>query len=129
MKGKTIKKGQALSLELVIVVVIFFIALAIFGALVLKQDPGAKTVRTDAEKTIQFVSSDSPKAFVEGGKVNETKILEFNYTQLKKSIGVNSYVCIYFEDKNGQLVKINGSIVGIGDPNITINDEPCIPNS
>ena len=72
-------------------------------------------------------------AFIIDGKVDTDKLKEvanMDYTQLKSKLGIRSDFCIYFEDKDGNIIDISGDIekenvVGIGDPDFSIGDYDC----
>lgn len=50
---------------------------------------------------------------------------EMDYNEVKGMLGIKNDFCIYFEDEDGALVKIDGTNPGIGSGKILINGEPC----
>jgi len=67
------------------------------------------------------------------GLVQSNELLEdkvkslsnMDYDEFKHTLGLKSDFCIYFEDANGNLIKIDGVEHGIGSEKIKINGKPC----
>ena len=67
------------------------------------------------------------------GLVQSNELLEdkvkslsnMDYDEFKHTLGLKSDFCVYFEDANGNLIKVNGVDHGIGSEKIKINGKPC----
>ena len=67
------------------------------------------------------------------GLVQSNELLEdkvkslsnMDYDEFKHTLGLKSDFCIYFEDANGNIIKIDGVEHGIGSEKIKINGKPC----
>ncbi len=118
------KSGQVWSIELSLTITLFFVALVVFGMIVLKKNPTSGELVSDAEKTMQYISSSGNSSFIDKNVLDRNKALTTNYSQLKKELGIKSDVCIYFEDKEGRIVQINGKN-SLGEGNITVNGASC----
>ena len=67
------------------------------------------------------------------GLVQSNELLEdkvkslsnMDYDEFKHTLSLKSDFCIYFEDANGNIIKIDGVEHGIGSEKIKINGKPC----
>ena len=50
---------------------------------------------------------------------------QMDYDEVKKVLGVNNDFCVFFEDINGNIIKIDDVNLGIGSDKIHINGNPC----
>lgn len=125
------KKGQTLSTDAIIAVVLF-----IFAAIMLFYTSGP-IQRSNASAKVQLESQELTSAlgseqnltamFIKGTKVDEEKLaiaLNLSYTNLKTLFGIDSEFCIYLEDENGNIVPLGGKR-GIGSPLVKLSDKSC----
>jgi len=67
-------------------------------------------------------------SLVESNELSEEKVnslSNMDYDEFKHTLGLKSDFCVYFEDANGNLIKVNGVDHGIGSEKIKINGKPC----
>ena len=67
-------------------------------------------------------------SLLKGNEVDEKKLRmldQMNYDQVKAMLGVKKDFCVYFEDQDGNLIKVDSVGYGIGSSNIYINGKPC----
>ena len=125
------KKGQTLSTDAVVAVVIFVLAAMLMFYLM---GPAAKNRRSeklqgDAQNLPRILSAGQNLTviFIQGTKVDEKKLGEallLSYENLKALLGVESDFCIYFEDDKGNLVPA-GNKLGIGSPLVNLSGRTC----
>ena len=125
------KKGQTLSTDAVVAVVIFVLAAMLMFYLM---GPAAKNRRSEklqveAQKLPGILSAGQNLTiiFVQGTKVDEKKLsetLNLSYENLKALLGMESDFCIYFEDDKGNLVPA-GNKLGIGSPLVNLSGRTC----
>jgi hypothetical protein len=53
------------------------------------------------------------------------KLDQMDYEEVKSMLGIKNDFCIYFEDANENVMKIDDINLGIGSSKIYINGEPC----
>ena len=92
----------------------------------------ALTAPSDLEKEADIVMSKltghDQVSLVSSNQIDIEKLRmldKMEYNQVKDILGVKSDFCIYFEDAEGNLVKIDNTDMGIGSDNIYLNGEPC----
>ena len=74
---------------------------------------------TDSRESISLIKSNEVD-------VEKLKMLhDGNYGLVKAMLGVKKDFCVYFEDQDGNLIKVDSLGYGIGSSNIYINGEPC----
>ncbi len=89
-----------------------------------------KELNQESQRILQKLSSGIGPQLIKGTEVDiesVEQLLNLTYDELKELLGVKYDFCIYFEDQDGNIILINESFVGFGDPNVTINDLPCGP--
>ncbi|MBL7056006.1 hypothetical protein ISS07_03795 [Candidatus Woesearchaeota archaeon] len=124
------QKAQAWSLDIMLATIIF-VGTIFFFFLVLNntQDTKTEELKKDAEKITNSVFSENGAlSIIDGGDVNESKLenlLEQNYTDLKKQVGIENDFCLYLEDETGNIISINSSFTGVGSGDINVSDIPC----
>ena len=128
---KQMKKGQTLSTDAVVAVVIFFLAAMLMFYLM---GPAAKNRRSEklqveAQRLPGILSANQNLTiiFIQGTKVDEKKLsetLNLSYENLKALLGIESDFCIYFEDDKGNLVPV-GNKLGIGSPLVNLSGRAC----
>ncbi len=128
----SIKKGQTWSIDAIFAAVVFLIVIVF--AIVLLTDlfeaGTTKELNEESQRILQKLSSGIGPQLIRGSEVNMENVeqlLNMTYDELKELLGVKYDFCIFFEDQDGNIILINESFVGFGDPNVTINDLPCGP--
>lgn len=131
MESKKIKKAQAFSTDILVVVVI-----VLFGAifLVMNQINNAQDGSNLKEKyekaslEAELVVNDLKEKEIlkENNEIDVDKLLVLDEAGLREELGISSKFCIVFE-KDGKLVKIdpNSNVFGVGSSDIVVNGEPC----
>ncbi len=123
-------KAQSWSIDIILGFVIFIVATVIFYS-ILNTNTELKVEKSKKEAlmAIQYITSDNKLVgIVDGDKLSEIKLERLNllsYGDLKKGLGTEGDVCIYLEDEKGNVIPIKGSKMGIGTPNIIIDDKSC----
>ena len=95
-------------------------------------------LRTESEIVPLRVTStkdetENSVAFVVDGKVNKIKLKDLanmEYEQLKAKLGIKNEFCIFFEDKDNNLIDIStdiekAGVAGIGSPDFDISGFSC----
>lgn len=124
------KKAQSWSIDIALGVIVFVAAFFIFYTL-LNADQGAKSanLRQEASNIIrQITSKGGSLRVVDNNNANLSRLNALkntSYSELKKSLRVESDFCIYFEDEKGNVVLIDNSYKGIGSQNINLSSTPC----
>ena len=135
------RKAQTWSLDAMISVMVFIIGLVILLYFLFFSSSSGILEQLKTESEIIPLKITSAKsdtqidslAFIIDGKVDSARLkqlAEMNYTQLKAKMGVKNEFCIYFEDKDGNLVNISAEIgksnvMGIGNPEFSISEYSC----
>ena len=52
-------------------------------------------------------------------------LYRMDYNDVKSLAGIKSDFCIFFEDKDGNIVKIDGLEPGIGSEKVKVGGKPC----
>ena len=125
--------GQTWSLDLILAVGIFILFIIAFYVILSGQSD--EDVQEELEDTASDIvirldaeAGPSKAGIIKDGKINETKLAELSeedYEDLKQILGISNDFCIFLEDENGRLIPINGSKMGVGGSEITINGRPC----
>ena len=82
----------------------------------------------EAKTLLDIVAAEGTGSLVESNELLEDKVKSLSnmdYDEFKHTLGLKSDFCIYFEDANGNLIKIDGVEHGIGSEKIKINGKPC----
>ncbi|MBN2454174.1 hypothetical protein JXB11_01375 [Candidatus Woesearchaeota archaeon] len=126
------KKAQTWSMD-----VLFAVGIFVAGILVLYYLIGTgaesgipREVVEDGKKIPEILSTSQNESigFLLGGKVNQDKLENFaamDYNETKKILGVSSDYCIYFEDDEGNVVNVSGSVIGVGSGKGTVGGVIC----
>ena len=123
-------KAQSWSIDIIIGIIVFIAAFFIFYEL-LNQNPNtrADSLKEDASIIIkQITTKDGAVRIVDGNEINVSRLNDLknlSYDELKRRLRIEGDFCIYFEDKNGNLVLINNSYRGIGSASINLSGTPC----
>ncbi|MEM4260658.1 MAG: hypothetical protein QXG00_05470 [Candidatus Woesearchaeota archaeon] len=133
------RKAQTWSTDLILGVVVFVLIIAVIYTII-TQKPQTKPTELQQEAMLigtrlDYNSNyDSLYTVIQDGEINNQRLerLPINinfetgtYEQAKKDFGISKDFCIYLEDENGRLILINNSYVGVGNPNLLINNVPC----
>ena len=129
-KMKMGKKSQSWSIDFVLAIFIFVSALIIFYSILNSgSNEKAELLQKDAYLVIRETSNENlPLTIVEKDTVNETKLdalVQKDYNEIRREIGVQNDFCIHFEDENGNVIPIKEGVVGVGSPNIKVGGVPC----
>lgn len=124
------KRGQTVSLDIIIAVTLFLVVLLVFFSYVTQTDALKLPVasRESLRVTELLKSEQFQYSIVEGGEVDLAKLLLMkNLTdqELRVAFGVTQDFCIYLEDENGHLYRLDSSTLGIGMSGIRVNNTDC----
>ncbi|MFW9876721.1 MAG: hypothetical protein ACFFG0_26805 [Candidatus Thorarchaeota archaeon] len=122
-------KAQAWSMDIALAVVIFIVAFFVIYNIATTRTPSdVSNLYQEAERISKEATSENSTLSVVSGEVlNETKIqnlLGEDYSELKKKVRVEHDFCIYFEDDEGNIIKIQDAS-GIGSSEINISGIEC----
>ncbi|MFH1649796.1 MAG: hypothetical protein ABIA93_04565 [Candidatus Woesearchaeota archaeon] len=127
-------RAQAWSMDLVIAVLIFTAIIAVFFAFVGKgKDNDAKGLENDARMIAAKLDADNADSIplVSQGKIDAkvlAQVYNMSYEELKVKLGTSRDFCIYLETADGRILPVQldvGEKTSMGDPNLTINGDPC----
>ncbi len=108
------KSGQAWSIDITIAIAIFMVGVAIFFVF------NRVIPERELEKLNDKAESISNRLnFVSENQINPNSFGVVNYTDLKNELDVKEKFCIYFQDKDGNLVNVGGKY-SVGDSDIEI---------
>ena len=136
---KLAKRGQTWSLDALIGVGLFVIAAILLFYYLGNLETGKKpleVVEKDATKLADLLSSskyNTTIAFLIGTTVDSSKLFnisafsDVSYDALKNQFGLQSDFCVYFEDKDGNVIPIQGNPpkYGFGSPKANISGKAC----
>jgi hypothetical protein len=129
---KMADKSQAWSMDAMVAVGLFiFAVMMLYYFIGSGSDAKLNDVVYEEGKAIpELLSSlqNNSLSFIVAGSVDRGKLERFanlSYNETKKSFGLTSDFCIYFEDEAGNLVNISGGLVGIGSEKGRINGKEC----
>ena len=111
-------------------IIVFYLLLAIAIILLLKYSYSQyqkKSLNEDANTVLNAVTTNALK-IVNSDKVDEDMVhqaAQKGYEQLKSELGIKNDFCIHFEDKDGNIVKIDGLEPGIGSEKVKVGGRPC----
>ena len=131
MKISQNSRAQTISTDAIIAIVLFTIAIIFFFALGYDPSDPIERLERDSAKLSGGIScrGEGDEALLTGQKVNEDfmkKLASMSCEDLKRCLGLNNNVCIYFQDDEGNLVRLNESpeIYGIGCPGLRLAEIP-----
>ena len=133
------KKSQTWSLDAMLsfMVFIFGIVIVLYFLLFASGKDVLKQLQKESELIPMKIIASEPNidndlAFIIDGKVNKERLKSlssYDYDQLKTEFGVLNDFCIYFEDKDGNLVDISSElgadVYGVGNPEFALNEHSC----
>ena len=117
--NKTIKNRILLALFLAL---LFLVALKIIN-----QPRPDKMLEKDAEKLLNAITNNQLR-ILDSDQIDEKAVedvMRKDYEELKSELGLKSDFCIFFQDENGKLVKIDGMKAGIGSEKVKVNGVSC----
>jgi hypothetical protein len=126
------KRGQSISLDAIIGVALFTVALIFFFSLssdnIDKQK--VESLETQSNKLVTGVAGkfNTSGSLVDGSKVNEARMKDiYNLTpdELKRYFGVSAEFCLFFEDQEGNVLNISGNKTAIGSSGAAIAGVAC----
>lgn len=126
-------KAQAWSMDIALAVVIFIIAFfVLYNIVSARTTSRIANLQQEAERVSKEATSENSSLSVLNGEVlNETRVLTLSkqdYDELKKKIRIQNEFCIYFEDKEGNIINFTNEsnyTIGIGSPEINISGVAC----
>jgi hypothetical protein len=131
-------RGQAWSMDLIIGVLVFMLAIGIIYTLLAsrgRQD--IAPLRIESEVIATKLSDDPTYRIAENNQIDEARLTALlgnatlDYQTLKAQLGVQNEFCIYLRDENGNLTYIldaNGrpySGIGSGNGEFNLSGTPC----
>jgi len=127
------KKGQNWSIDAIVAVGIFVIALMFFlwNSGIFNQNQKVQDIGKEGDSALAKIDADktnSPATFVTENSIDEKKlqaVSSLDYETLKSELGLKSDFCIHIEDENGNILNVSGSQVGIGSPRAVIGGTKC----
>ena len=123
-------KSQAWSLDIMLAVVVFIgTALFFYSTLSQSQSTKVKDLENEAVNVLGYIEiQNSTASIIDNNEINITKLegmLGKNYSEIKNKLRIKNDFCIYFEDKQGNIIYINQTRIGIGSVIINISSTPC----
>ncbi|NOZ80927.1 MAG: hypothetical protein GXP63_04600 [DPANN group archaeon] len=132
------RTGQTWSTDLLLAAGLFLLTFAVFYYILGtgSSDTNLKNLKEESNLLpLKLISGDGENSrviFIIDNKVDTARLHAFanlSYTDIKNMLGLTSDFCIYFEDKNGNLInisKITGKPnPGIGSSRLNISNMPC----
>jgi hypothetical protein len=134
------ERGQAWSMDLVIGVLIFFLAIGVIYTLLLNRNTADTTpLRLESEVVATKLTSDPALQVGENNVADPDRMVALaqraalDYDQLKADLGVKNEVCIYLQDKDGNLIYLVNSTdptkryngIGPGSNELNLSGLPC----
>ena len=117
-RDKLRRKQKTRNIELLKILVILFIGVFILRLFLSEKKQSINQLHEDIKKLEQVINS----KMVVGDEVKEDMLLKY---AKQESINLRNYFCIYCEDLDGNLVRIDGLESGVGSKQIQINGNPC----
>jgi len=127
-RGETMGNGQVWSMDLIIAVVVFLLAVGVFYFLTNhRANADQSKLQIESQLIANKVTGEEAVSIVNGGAVDEQKLsnlANIPYDELKSRLGLSDDFCIVLLDQNGAVILVgNGTEqrVGIGNGNLTLN--------
>lgn len=118
-----LKKGQTITLDLIIGITIFISTIVLFYYLF-----GIDVTKTEEEDAAaRVIEGLNGNTYFRDGELTSdevTELSEMNCTTIKEFFDTNKNICIYATDNDGNIVELNGKYA-VGCPGIDINDITC----
>lgn len=129
------RRGQAWSLDLVVAVIIFLLAVGIIYEFLLGRERGDLAQLRIESEVIATKLADDPLLQVAVNKQLDTTrmagLATKSYDELKSDLGVKHEFCIFLQDENGNLIYIVDGLgnkytgIGSGDGQLNLSGTPC----
>jgi cytoskeletal protein RodZ len=128
------KRGQVWSMDLIIAVIVFLLAVGIFYFFTNERvNEGESKLVVESENAAETVLSDTDVGLLEGDAINETKLEEMvrrsqtDYEGLKRDLGVQNDFCVVMLDENENVILLSDGtihdLVGFGSPDLNVTIE------
>ncbi|MBR9692894.1 hypothetical protein GOV07_03085 [Candidatus Woesearchaeota archaeon] len=123
-------KAQVWSMDLIIAVVIFLLAIGVFYFFTEgKVEEDTSRLQIESQIIANRLTGDENISIVKDGAIDDEKLQTLilkndEYDKLKEELGVHDDFCMVLRDQNGSIILIgNGTDnrVGIGSPHIKVN--------
>lgn len=113
------KSAQAFSLEVIGALVVFLLVVVFFYGLIT-----LRTTDTSLKREAERVSNKIPTltyfSYPEITSMTLTDFSSNNYTSLKRLLGTDAEVCIYFKDPSGNLIPLPNNNITLGCPGVNV---------
>ncbi|TAL56726.1 MAG: hypothetical protein EPN86_02555 [Nanoarchaeota archaeon] len=125
------RKGQIISIDLVIAIVIFVTIIVGFFYVIqiFSQRDQTAALKQQVENLPSSLQENSSKvAFIEGNEINIQRLIQFarmNYSEIQNELGITSDFCVYIEDEKGNIIPIDGK-AGVGSDKVQIGNSSSI---
>lgn len=125
------RKGQIISIDLVIAIVIFVTIIVGFFYVIqiFSQRDQTAALKQQVENLPSSLQENSSKvAFIEGNEINIQKLIQFarmNYSEIQNELGITDDFCVYIEDEKGNIIPIDGK-AGVGSDKVQIGNSTAI---
>jgi len=118
-----LKKGQTITLDLIIGITIFISTIVLFYYLF-----GIDVTKTEEEDAAsKVIEGLNGNQYFQDGELTSDELAELsamNCADIKDFFNTNKNICIYATDSDGNLVELNNKY-GVGCPGIDINELTC----
>lgn len=117
-------------MDIMIALVVFLGTIFLFYSILSsKYESKSQALEDDASKVAKNIATeDSGVAVIDGVAVDVKKLEQLlgrDYSEIKGKIRAKNEFCIFFEDENGNLIKISPEYAGVGSEKIKVNNVPC----
>ena len=124
------KKGQAWSIDAIVGVFLFVIIVMSVIAFTISKAHSQEMTKLQEDGSKLFSSLSGNLNIIKERKIDPDALADLSgksYEELKDEFNIRSDFCIYFVDDQGNLVFLDelGSKVGLGSPDVLINNIPC----
>ena len=124
------RHSQAWSMDIMIAVVLFIGALIFFGGYFLfAKDSASADLKKEAKLVLDTLTSPgSSERITDANVINDSRLAQFlttDYNTLKQDLRIQNNFCVYLQDEEGNIIYLNSTATGKGDPSINVSDIPC----
>jgi hypothetical protein len=130
--NETMERAQVWSIDVLLAVVIFIAIIIIFYTTInYQKTPGLDTIKTDPEKIRVELERNPELAFLKESEISYDKLQNFtnevatNYSGVKQKLGIQGDFCIFYEDENGNIIRLKDNKTGVGNPGVIVGGVPC----
>jgi hypothetical protein len=125
-------RAQVWSVDVLLALVIFVSVILIFYAtMTARQKTGLRTLEAEASNLKAELELNHEFGFIVNDKIDPVKFKAFldnstqDYQMLKEKLGVKGDFCVFYEDKDGNLILVGDNRTGAGSSNISIETYAC----